>query len=368
MIGGDRLRIAQSLQFLSENYTTDIVYITHDKGAAVIKDFIPQINKEFCFYTPRWMRYLQALRTLFNGRAELVNHYDNHKLKSFVESHISEYDFVFCASVAMGSYLLNHKEIKTYMDMTDSIAMNRTNAAKMACGMWRYLYNIEAKRMASYEKQCLDKFVGVAYISQVDADFIAGGCKMIISNFVREVDANDCCRHEHSSSDIIFIGKMDYAPNILAVDFFARQVLPKMNAKCKFYIVGTKPTNIVEELGKLPNVCVTGFVESVTPYMQSSAIVVAPMLSGSGVQNKILEAMAHGCCVVTTPIGLEGIEHLREALVVCPPDAEKMAESIDELLNNPVLRKAKGREARRVVYENFSRKNIFEQYKTFVKE
>ena len=368
VIGGDRVRVAQGLGYLAQNYKTDIAYITHDPKVVQMKAYLPEINEEYRFYIPRLRRYMQAFRTLYNGKAEIVNHYDNKCFRDFVNAHIHEYDFVLCGSVAMAGYILGRKDVRAYMDMTDSLSMNRFNAAMVARGIWKYLYRMESKRLAEYEKKCLREFRRVAYISQIDADFIAGGDKMIIGNTVAEVAASDCCRHNTDSFDIVFIGKMDYSPNILAAEFFASQVMPRIETDCSFYIVGVNPTSAVLGLGEMPDIRVTGFVESIAPYMQRAAIVVAPMLSGSGVQNKILEAMAHGCCVVTTPKGLEGIEHLRDALVVCEPDAKVMAKAVTSLLKNSELRAEKGRRARCSVCENFGRERINAQYRDFFSE
>ena len=162
---------------------------------------------------------------------------------------------------------------------------------------------------------------------------------------------------------------MDYEPNAAASSFFAREVMPLIRRDIPdvtFTIAGKSPSAKVRELAALRGVCVTGFVESLTPLYRDCALVVAPMLSGSGVQNKILQALACGCCVVTTSKGAEGIEQLSDSLVVCKADPDTMAASVVQLLDNPEKRRKIGELGRRQVSEGFGRERTDEQYRKFL--
>jgi sugar transferase (PEP-CTERM/EpsH1 system associated) len=125
---------------------------------------------------------------------------------------------------------------------------------------------------------------------------------------------------------LVFTGAMDYWPNIDAVDFFARSVLPEVRAACPdagFWIVGSNPAKAVLDLEGLPGVTVTGRVPDVRPYLRHAALVVAPLRIARGIQNKVLEAMAMAKTVVATPQAAEGIEGQpgRDYLVAATADA-----------------------------------------------
>jgi sugar transferase (PEP-CTERM/EpsH1 system associated) len=110
---------------------------------------------------------------------------------------------------------------------------------------------------------------------------------------------------------IVFTGAMDYWPNIDAVSWFVREVLPLLKARglqVAFYIVGSNPAPEVRKLANTADVTVTGRVEDVRPYVAHAAVMVAPLRVARGVQNKVLEGMAMGKPVVATPEALEGIE------------------------------------------------------------
>lgn len=179
----------------------------------------------------------------------------------------------------------------------------------------------------------------------------------------------DCCRHTPDSKSIVFVGKMDYAPNIEACCYFVNEVLPAVAQSCpdvRFIIVGMSPTAKVERLAKdNGHVTVTGKVESVADYYRNAAVVVAPMISGSGLQNKILEAMAHGCCVVTTPVGADGLESEAHGLIVAG-DSALMAQNCIKLLNDHNLGKSLGDKNKKYVRETYSYEATAGQFDDFI--
>lgn len=368
-VGGDHIRICQTVDFLTRHFRVDLAYISHRQETQSQKSFNSSIENEFCFYVPPVTKVLQAARTLINKRALAVNLYDNRALRQFMSARAHDYDCIFCASAVMAQYAMRINDVKAFLDMTDSLALNRESNAVLSKGIRQRILKEEALRLARYETEALKHFYRTAYISDVDAAFIHEGNKCIIGNSVFPIDEADCCRHNQSSHNIVFVGIMNYEPNVTAVNFFAREVMPLIRrsiADASFTIAGKSPSPKVKELASLDGVTVSGFVESLTPLYRDYALVVAPMLTGSGVQNKILQAMAHGCCVLTTPKGTEGIMQLSDALVVCKPDAQVMADAVIRLINQTDERKRIGELARNRVSEEFGQARTDAQYRLFL--
>jgi sugar transferase (PEP-CTERM/EpsH1 system associated) len=116
---------------------------------------------------------------------------------------------------------------------------------------------------------------------------------------------------DSAKPNYVFTGTMDYPPNIDAVEWFARSVLPVIRASrpdAQFHVVGSNPTPSVQGLAALEGVFVTGRVPDVRPYVAHATASVAPMRIARGIQNKVLEAMAMARPVVVTPDALEGID------------------------------------------------------------
>jgi glycosyltransferase involved in cell wall biosynthesis len=151
---------------------------------------------------------------------------------------------------------------------------------------------------------------------------------------------------------IAFTGMMDHPPNVDAACFFARDVLPIVRRHvpdAEFWIVGRDPAPAVASLTRLPGVVVTGFVSDIRPYMASAAVLVVPLRFGSGMRNKILEAWAMEKCVVTTRVGVEGLDCRDGEDVAVADSTDALASRVTELLIDPKKRDAIRTSGRRIV-------------------
>lgn len=365
--GGDQVRMSQMLSMLADHHEVDLLSLTHSRTVPSQSEFEPRLCGETVMYVPRWKRYLRASRTLVNTLPEFVNHYADGRIADYVRDHGADYDVILCGSAAMARFApAGHPGVR--LDITDSLAMNYHNAALSHGGLRRAWLESESRRMLRYERECRNRFPKVAYISEVDRAYAA--CRpersVIVGNYVDIPPTDQCCAHALAARDISFIGRMDYEPNIAAVSHFAdlwQNGLDKVAPK--FHIVGGFVTPRVSELGRINGISVDGFVPSLTPVFRDSALIVAPMLSGSGIQNKILQALAHGCCVVTTPIGAEGLDAESGAFVVALP-GKSFADAVTELLAAPDDRRRIGQRAREYAVAHFSRLVIHRQFTAFI--
>ncbi len=189
----------------------------------------------------------------------------------------------------------------------------------------------------------------------------------VIGNKVEIPDDILISKHE-TDGVLLFVGKMNYEPNVVAVTWFAERVFPKLLVtypNLQFQIVGAHPEKRIQRLSDTSNIQVTGFVASIEPYFQRATIVVAPMLTGAGIQNKIIQAMSYSCCVVTTPIGAEGLTISHNEIAIWG-DEEKMVDGIRMLLSNREQRVAMGKAARQYVIANLSPNVIAKQFWNFL--
>ncbi len=134
----------------------------------------------------------------------------------------------------------------------------------------------------------------------------------------------------------------------------------------KFYIVGKTPAPSVKALAS-EHVEVTGWVDDIWSYLEMASVVVTPMQSGSGLQNKILQALAIGACVVTTPIGFEGLVAEEGQPHVAESD-DDMVSQISQLLDHPEQRKSEGEKSIGYIRKNYSYEVIRDKFKRFLEE
>ena len=159
----------------------------------------------------------------------------------------------------------------------------------------------------------------------------------------------DCAAFAPSSGPpanrLLYVGLMDYLPNVDAVMFFARGIWPRIRERfpdLTFTIVGANPTEAVRSLGSRPGITVTGTVPEVAPFYKGALAVVVPLRSGGGTRLKILEAMAASVPVISTPLGAEGLEAVagRHYLTADPDDPEQWNQRLLDLIRSDALREA----------------------------
>jgi len=202
---------------------------------------------------------------------------------------------------------------------------------------------IQSGRLLRYERWACALADRVLAVSDEDAEKLALlGADRRTTVVPNSIDAHsyDLPSLEPVSSDVLFVGKMDYRPNVDAVDYFARDVWPLIRESlpsARFVIAGMSPTQTVTRLSNLDGVVVTGFVDDVRDYLAGTRCVVMPFRMGSGTRLKFAEAMAAGVPVVSTTLGAAGypVESGRELLIA--DHSQGLAQSILSVLSDKGL-------------------------------
>jgi sugar transferase (PEP-CTERM/EpsH1 system associated) len=162
----------------------------------------------------------------------------------------------------------------------------------------------------------------------------------------------------NSPTNLVFVGTMDYYPNIEAVVSFATKVWPSIHNRLpalQLSIVGANPTRTVRDLSKILGVSVTGTVADVRPYYQNAVAAIVPLRTGGGTRLKILEAMAAGVPVISTPLGAEGLDVTvnMNILIADPDDDAAWVRNINHLLETPELGVALAEGGKELVKERY---------------
>jgi glycosyltransferase involved in cell wall biosynthesis len=141
----------------------------------------------------------------------------------------------------------------------------------------------------------------------------------------------------HRRQGLLFVGTMDYGPNVDAAAYFCKEIWPlvrQLVPEVTLTVAGACPVPEVLALGELPGVTVTGFVEDMRPYFWGAAACVVPLRNGGGTRLKILEAMAAGIPVVSTSIGAEGLDVTDGGSIVLADRPEHFADEVIRLLRD----------------------------------
>lgn len=157
---------------------------------------------------------------------------------------------------------------------------------------------------------------------------------------------------ESSGDRILFVGALDYAPNIEALNWFVREILPLTRLHKHITVAGRSPSAQIIELCRASGLELIASPQSMAPILARGCVSIVPLLSGSGTRGKILESAAQGIPVLSTTLGAEGLEFPSQAIQLAD-QPQDFAKKLDELFRNESLRKDM-RLAARAFVEKFS--------------
>ncbi len=216
----------------------------------------------------------------------------------------------------------------------------------------------QARRLTRFEESVCRGVDAVIAVSSEDRDLLGryrGAPITLMANGIEVADYRPPAGNLRSARQIVFSGKMDYRPNVDAAEWLGKEIMPlvweRERSAC-LNIVGRNPHARLAALAQDQRIKLTGWVESVLPYLHGAALFVVPLRMGSGTRLKILQAMAAGCAVLSTSIGAAGLNsEVRGALEIAD-DAEDLARTIVSLLQDDARRQDLGARAQTVVGEH----------------
>ena len=212
--------------------------------------------------------------------------------------------------------------------------------------MRRLYFQSQFRRTLAYERASCLAAAHVIAVSGIDRDLMTsqfGVDASRISVVSTGVDVDYFAPPPASPpvADLVFVGAMDWMPNIDGIDFFVSQVLPLIRRRlprCSLVIAGRSPGPAITALAAAdPLIQVTGTVPDVRPYIWGSKVAIVPLRIGGGTRLKIYEAMAAGKPVVSTTVGAEGLDVDEGVNIFRADDAQSFADRCLQLLEDPAL-------------------------------
>ena len=230
-----------------------------------------------------------------------------------------------------------------------------------------------ANRMKKYELAYLNQYDALVSISEKDLrQYQNFGIKIPCMNMVSGVDTQklQIDRSQSKFPGIFHLGALDWMPNQEALLWFTEKIWPKvrkLHQDLEFEIVGrNQPDDF--EIKSTHSVKVIGEVPSAVDYMNSRTIMVVPLLSGSGMRIKIMEAMALGKTIITTSVGLEGIDAVDGEQVLVANTVEEFEAAISNCLKDPSFCHRIGENAAIFVREQYDNDRMITSLLEFYKQ
>ena len=359
---GDKLKIFNLARRLKDKHELHLLTFAQTQEDLGYKAELEKIFKEVHFvYLPKWKSAMNCLQGIWNSKPLQVLYFQSgelqHQLDKLIATH--KYDAVHVQHLRMSPYLAERKDIARILDLPDAFSLYWERRRLVKRGMLTTIFeNIEQGRVLKYEEILKAYDLALACstedIAYLEKTHHADNLRLLANGVDLETFAPRNHDYSHSKT-ILFTGKMDYAPNVDAVGYFAETILPLIREKCPdvaFIIAGQRPVPKVANLAN-DHVTVTGFVKDLAATYNSASVVVAPLRFGAGTQNKVLEAMAMGVPVVCSNIGFGGlgIESGEGAIMQTDPGA--FANSVIALLSDEGMRRRVGETGMNIIKTRF---------------
>ena len=338
---GDKLRAFNQIKQLAKQ--NEIVLCALNDDPKVDEQLAFKALQPYCqsinfisFSKPQIV--LGLARAFFKGLPMQCGYFYNHKAAKKINALIDKHkpDMLFGQLLRVAEYI-RKKDIPKVIDYQDVFSYGMKRRADIASPITRPVFNMEYKRLKRYEAAIFDDFDVKTIISEPDRDLIPHPKKNEILIIPNGVDHDFFAPQEKEKKyDIVFTGNMSYAPNVNAVEYLANEILPivwKQIPNAKMYIAGATPDPKVKKAA-CDNIIISGWLDDIRDAYAQSRIFIAPMRIGTGLQNKLLEAMSMGLPAITTPLanGSLGAGNGKEILV--GSNAEEPAQHIITLLTD----------------------------------
>ena len=357
---GDKLRAYHQLKYLSQNHDIYLVALNERKLSEQDLNAVSPFCKELYIMNIGWWTKLCSLVFFFfKGLPLQCGYFYSKKVDRKIKKLIKNInpDHIYGQLVRVAEYIKKENYQKT-IDYQDVLSKGMDRRAQMASWYLKPFLKMEYRRLVKYEADIFSYFDNHTIITGVDRDLIAHANSFNIEVVANGVDFEKFKnQNEKKEFDLIFTGNMSYIPNVDAAIFLANTIFPELKQKFPFLtltICGAHPTAKVKALAR-DGILVTGWVDDISEYYAKSKIFIAPMRLGTGLQNKLLEAMASGIPCVTSALAGKPLENIQQAkdIMICNT-LTGYIDSISLLLTNPTLYNEMAQNGQRFVKENYN--------------
>jgi len=365
---GDKLRSYHVLRALSAAHRVTLgTFVDDDRDLVHLPALERSCAALFAQRLPSAWARLRAITGLLSGQPLSLAYYRSRRMDDWVKALRDQrsIDAVVVSSSQMAPYAQG-LDLPILMDFIDVDSLKWRAYAQRCSGLQRWIFNREATRLLAFERSVARRAHRSYFVTPREVELFrqlapeAGTRAAVLENGVDtayfSVAPDRSSPYDPGEIPILFTGTMSYRPNVDAMLWFARDVLPGLRARwpaVRLSVVGRDPAAEVRRMAGSA-VRVTGTVADTRPWLQHAAVVVAPMRIARGVQNKVLEGLAMGRPVVAAEACVKALdvqvgEHLLQAR-----DAPEYLDGIAALLADPVRARTMGAQAREHMRQRYA--------------
>lgn len=356
---GDKLRAFHQIIHLSKHHEIIICALNegvlHEDAVSVLSKYATAVH---IIPISRSTIISNIIRALFTGQPLQVGYYYNKTTKKIIHGLINKYkpDHIFCQLIRMADYVKDIPLPKT-LDYQDVFSKGVERRLASSSFLLRPFLKLEYQRMLDSERTAFDQFDNKIIISYPDRELIPHPEKEKIVVVANGVDTRFFHPLERPREfDLVFTGNMSYPPNVHCCEFLVNKILPLVLEKkpaLKVLIAGANPTMRVQVL-RSAQVEVSGWVPDMRDAYAAAKIFIAPMQLGTGLQNKLLEAMAMKIPCITSPLANQSLNAAPGKEILVGETPQEYALHIVNLLDHEDLALQIAEQGYQFVLKNYS--------------
>ncbi|MBK8227364.1 MAG: glycosyltransferase [Flavobacteriales bacterium] len=358
---GDKLRAYHLIARLAKRHEVHLVCLSDTPTDPAHMDHLAR----FCtsievVRIQRWRIVLKLFTALFSRLPVQVVYFHHAHAQRRIDAAIDRIrpDHVLCQLVRTTEYVRHRYELPKTLDYMDTLSKGMERRTETAPWYLKPIFRLETRRLIRYENLMFDQFDHQVIISTQDRDYIYHPWRDRMAVVPNGVDMEHFTPQEEKPTfDLVFTGNMNYPPNIDSVLFLVNKVLPLVRqAKpgTNLLISGVDPSASVRDLArKDPLITVTGWVKDIRSSYAASRIFIAPMQIGTGLQNKLLEAMAMRMPCITSALANNAVGAPPGDAVLIGETPEDYARLVLRLLDDAEERERIARNGYAFVRERF---------------
>lgn len=358
---GDKLRAYHLVKRLAKHNEVYLFCLSDQRTRPEDEEHLRGFCKHLqVVHIPWWRIILRMVGALFSRLPFQVSYFHHgHAQRAFDEViNTFQPDHVLCQLVRTTEYVRDRYSLPKTLDYMDTLSKGMERRTGNTLRPFRFLLKAETRRLIRYENLMFDLFDNQVIISAQDRDLLYHPDRdrmVVVPNGVDTTYFTP--RSTEKKYDLLFTGNMNYPPNIDSVLFLVHKVLPLVLAErpdVKLLIAGVDPDQRVRKLAvQYPQVTVSGWVKDIRDSYASAKIFVAPMQIGTGLQNKLLEAMAMGIPCITSDLANNAIVATPGEAILIGHEPEEYARHILHLLDHPEERERLARNGNAFVCRTF---------------
>lgn len=367
---GDKLRAYHQIKELSKDYNVTLFALSDkvisNESFQQLENFCTQIH---LYRLSKWMIAVQLFISFFLNRPFQVGYFYDPRIKRKISNELIKLqpDHIYCQLIRVSEYVKNYHSCPKTLDYMDALSKGMERRILKSNFFMRWLIRSESQRLSQYERIIFSYFEFKTIISEQDRELIMHPERNKIVCIPNGIDKEAFQPMKQKATyDLVFVGNMSYAPNIEAVEFINELLIIKPDLTC--LIAGADTGVAVRKIAeKNKQITLLGWVDDIRNAYCNGKYFIAPMMIGTGMQNKLLEAMTLGIPCITTSLANNAIKAKHMESVLVADNHDEFINAIDFLRLNPEKANEIGQKGQIFINENYSWKSSVEKLKSLWK-